>query len=100
MPLPDNETLDLRLGEALAALRERAGLSSEELAQAMGESSTFASEIALWEDGRSTPPANQLWRYLDALELSFTDLDLELEPKARSPRLRELAAQLESIGRR
>ncbi len=81
-------------------LRERHELTREELSEAIGESTSFASEIALWESGRSSPPADQLWRYLDALGLSFTDLDLELDPKARSPRLREIAAELDAMGRR
>ena len=32
MPQPDKETLQLRLGEALGRLRERSGLTHEELA--------------------------------------------------------------------
>ncbi len=99
MPQPDQKTLQQRFGEALSRLRERRGLTREQLAQAMGESSSFASQIAHWERGRSSPPGDQLWRCLDALELSFSDLDLELDPKARNPRLRELAAKLDAMGR-
>ena len=100
MPKPDTETLRHRLGAALSRVRERAETTPVELAQAMGEGSSFASRIADWENGRSTPAADQLWRYLDALDLSFTDLDLELDPKARSPRLRKIAADFEAMGRR
>ncbi len=96
----DQETLQQRLGEALSRLRERGGLTREELAQAMGEGSSFAERIGLWEGGRSAPPGDQLWRYLAALDLSFSDLDLELGANAENPRLRELAAKLDAMGRR
>ncbi len=100
MPQPDNETLQSKLGAALTRLRERGEMTQEEVAHAMGQRSSFASRIADWESGRSSPPADQLWRYLDALDLSFTDLDLELDPKARSPRLGKIAADLDAMGRR
>ena len=99
MPEPDQKTRQQRFGEALARLRARRGLTREELAQAMGESSSFASQITHWERGQPSPPGDQLWRYLDALELSFADLDLELAPKAGNPRLRKLAARLDAMGR-
>ncbi len=100
MPQPDNETLQRQLGTALTRLRERAQMTQEELALAMGQRSSFASRIADWESGGSSPPADQLWRCLDALDLSFTDLDMELDPKARSPRLAKIAADLDALGRR
>ncbi len=96
MPQPDHDTLQHRLGGALSRLRERHGFSRAELARAMDES---PARIARWEDGHAAPPGDQLWRFLDALDLSFTDLDLELDPKARNPRLRELAAELDALGR-
>ncbi len=100
MPQPNIEDLRRRLAKALLHLRERHELTREQLAEAMGEGTSFASELALWESGGSAPQAVQLWRYLDALDLSFTDLDLELDTKARSPRLREIAAEIEALGRR
>ena len=99
MPLPDNETLRSRIGEALERIRHRSGLTREELAQAMGEGPAFASDITLWEGGQSTPSADQLWRCLEALELTFSHLDLELDPTARNPRLAELARKLDAMGR-
>lgn len=99
MPLPEKETLGLRLGEALGRIRERSGLTHEEVAQAMGEGSSFAAEISRWERGEASPSGDQLWRCLDAQEQTFSDLDLELNPEARNPRLRELSARLNALGR-
>ncbi len=101
MPRPDQEkTLQHRLGNALARLRERRALTPAQLARAMGESSRFAAQISTWENGQASPPGDQLWRYLDALDLSFSDLDLELDSKARNPRLRELAGELDAMAER
>ncbi len=96
---PDQESLQERLGEALSRLRERGEVSRKELAGKLGEGASFSFQIAGWESGRTTLTSVQLWRYLEALDLSFCDLDLELDPKARSPRLRELAAELDAMGR-
>ncbi len=100
MPQPDQETLQQRLGEALSRLRLRAGMSREDLARALGEDPAFAEQIARWESGRSALPSHRLWRCLAALDLSFSDLDLELHPEAENPRLQELAAKLDALGRR
>ncbi len=97
MPLPDKETLQLRLGEALGRLRESSGLTHEELAQAMGEDPSFGAEISRWERGESSPSGEEIWRCLDAQERTFSDLDLELHPEARNPRLREISRRLRAL---
>ncbi len=99
MPQPNLESRQHRLGEALSRLRERGGLSMQELARALSEGDGSVSEVAGWESGRTALTGVQLWCYLEALDLSFCDLDLELDPKARSSRLRELAAELDALGR-
>lgn len=97
MSQSENERRQRRLGKALAVLRQRDGRSREELSRAIGAGSSLAPEIASWEAGESTPSAVELWALLDALELSFVDFELELNPEARSPRLREIAAELDAI---
>ena len=97
MSQSENEQRQQRLGRALALLRERDGRTREALAKAMG--SSLASEIGRWEAGESAPSAIDLWRLLEALDLSFADFELELDPEARNPRLREIADQLDALGR-
>ena len=99
MSQSENEQRQQRLGRALALLRERDGRTREALARALGSGSPAASEIRRWEAGESAPSAVELWRLLQALDLSFADFELELDPEARNPRLREIADQLDALGR-
>ncbi len=96
MPEPD-ETKNLRrqIGEALARLRESRGLTEVEVAQHMSRDS---SDISRWERGETPLPAEDLWRYLRVLDAPFSDFQLELEPEAANPRLREIASQLDAMG--
>ncbi len=96
MPEPEEtENLRRQIGEALARLRTRRGLTEIEVAQRMTKDS---SDISRWERGETTLPADELWRYLRALEASFSDLDLEMEPPPANINLRKIAAQLDGMG--
>jgi len=100
MPLPDKETLLLRLGEALKRLRKSRGLTVQQLANRMGKRTSAATQISRYERGEVTPGADQLWLYLLALDLTFADLDRELEPSPQtSRRLQEIARELNSLAR-
>ncbi len=99
MSKPDRETLRLRLGEALKRLREGRSLTRSEVAYRMGEDPSFTDELARWERGRDSPPTDRLWAYLLAVDASFTDLGYEIDLNPGSPRLREIARELDSIAR-
>ena len=100
MPLPDKKTLPPRLGAALKRLRKSRGLTENQLAVRMGKKSSAGTQISRWERGQATPGADQLWLYLLALDLSFADLDRELEPSPpTSRRLQEIARELDSLAR-
>ena len=99
MPVPDPKTLQLRLGEALCHLRERRGLTLNDVAHRMGEDSSFRGEIDRWERGEASPLAHQLCAYLYAIDASFIDLGYEFDPGPTSPRLLEIARELDSLGR-
>jgi len=95
--LPDDETLQLRLGEALQRLREGRSLTRSEVAHRMGEGPSFTDELARWERGDASPPAHRLWAYLLAVDASFTDLGYEVDPAPDDPRLQEIAAELDAL---
>ncbi len=100
MPLPDQQTLRPRLGAALKRLRKTSGLTENQLAERMGKKASAGTQISRWERGEVTPGADQLWLYLGALDMSFADLDRELEPApATSRRLQEIARELDSLAR-
>jgi len=98
MSLPDQENRRQRLSKALEVLRERSGQSLAATARRMGEDPSFCSQISLWESGQAAPAIDELWRFLDAVSSHFGELDLELNPEARNPRLREIADELDAMG--
>ncbi len=55
-------------------------------------------DIVRWEAGTAPLTADGLWRYLQAIDGSFHDLHIELEPGGGNPRLQEIAHQLDSMG--
>ena len=99
MSMPEAKTLQLRLGEALKTLREGRSLTRSEVAHRMAQRPSFTDEIAGWERGDGSPLAHHLWAYLLAVDASFTDLGYEVDPRPESPRLQEIARELDSLGR-
>ncbi len=99
MSIPDPQTLRRRLGEALRTLREGRSLTVIQVADRMGEGRSFTAQIERWERGEASPLADQFWAYLLAVDASFVDLGYELDPGRASPRLQEIARELDSLGR-
>ena len=101
MPSPEKETFVIQLGEALERLRHHRGSTLEDVARGMGEEPSSAIKVARWERGtQPAPRADELWRYLQAVDATFFDLDRELHPpEIANPRLREIAEELESLAR-
>ncbi len=99
MSLPDPKSLQLRVGEALRQLRDGHCLTLIEVADRMGEGTSFTAQLERWERGDASPLAHQLWAYLLAVDASFIDLGYQLDPAPASPRLLEIARELDSLGR-
>ncbi len=93
--LEPEKTENLRIGEALARLRQRRDLTPTQIARRMGKD---PSNITRWERGETPLLADELWRYLRALEASFADLDQQLEPQVPNFRLRKIAGKLDAMG--
>ncbi len=93
--LEPEKTENLRIGEALARLRQRRDLTPTQIARRMGKD---PSDITRWERGETPLLADELWRYLRALEASFADLDQQLEPQVANFRLRKIAGKLDAMG--
>lgn len=87
-----------RLGEALRNLRMERGLTEEEVALAMGKNRSSGRTISIWELGRSAPGADQLFAYLLAIDMTFADLDRQLNPTPfANPRLQAIAERLRAF---
>ena len=97
MSLADAETLPLQIGKALRRLRKGRGLTSVEVARRMGMKGSSSGQICRWQRGRCSPRFDAVWRYLDAVGASLWELENELVPSKSSPRLKELAAELERM---
>ncbi len=96
--MTDKHSLRLRLGKAIRNLRMARGLTEEELAQRMGKQPSSGRQISRWELGRNAPGADQLFALLLALDMSFSDLHLELNPApATNPRLERITSRLEAL---
>ncbi len=93
----DEETRRLRLAGALRLFRERSELTAVDVAERMGEGASVAATIRSWESAEAAPSADELWRFLDAVEATFAELEGELDPEAKDPRLREIAAELDAL---
>ena len=87
-----------QLGEALRSLRMERGLTEEELALAMGKNPSSGRTISRWELGRAAPGADQCFAYLLALDMTFADLDRQLNPApVANPRLQAIAERLQAL---
>ncbi len=96
--MTDRKTLRLRLGEALRNLRMARGLTTAAVAVRMGYKPSSYGQISRWELGQVSLGADQLFAYLLAIDMSFADLDRELNPRpAASPRLQEIVSRLEAL---
>ncbi len=94
----DKQDLRRRLGKALRGLRKARGLTATELALRMGKSPSSARQVSRWELGENAPGADQLLALLLALDMSFADLDRELNPApANNPRLEEIARRFQIV---
>lgn len=94
---PDRQTLRTQLGKALRRLRERRGLTSVEVARRLGMKGASSGQISRWERGRCSPRLDAVWRYMDAVGASLSDLERELVPRKSNPRLRQIAAELRQL---
>ncbi len=96
--MAEQKTRRVELGRALRNLRQSLGLTVYQAARLMGNKSSDGTSIARWERGEVVPLANRLWAYLDALGLTFADLDRELNPAPIiDPRLEEIAERIRRI---
>ena len=94
----DKQNLRLRVGRALRNLRAARGLTEVELALRMGKRPSSARQISRWELGQNAPGADQLLALLLALDMSFADLDRELNPApATNPRLKTINRRLQAL---
>ena len=96
--MTDRHTLRRRLGEAIRNLRMARGLTEEELARRMGKQPSSGRQISRWELGKNAPGADQLFTLLLALDMSFSDLDRQLNPApVTNPRLEKIASRLQAL---
>ncbi|MCP3963619.1 MAG: helix-turn-helix domain-containing protein [bacterium] len=97
MSLPAPEILQLQIGKALRRLRKRRGLTSVEVARRLGMKRSSSGQICRWERGACSPRFDAVWRYVDAVGASLSELVGELVPTKASPRLMEIADELEKL---
>lgn len=81
-PLQDQ----LALGRALRRLRERAGITQDQLATRLAIDPTYVSQV---ERGRRGVRWHTVLRFLRALEATLVDLATEIETHDGSPRPRQ-----------
>jgi transcriptional regulator with XRE-family HTH domain len=74
--IDENSTRD-ELGQALAALRSRSGITQEQLAARLGIDATYVSQV---ECGRRGVRWHTVMRFLSGLDSSLHQLADELEP--------------------
>ncbi len=95
------DPLKVELGNALRQLRKKYKVSGPELASRLGKQ---PAQIYRWERGEAAPGFDQVYRYLEALDACFFELDEWVEPGQRrrpgSARLKEIAAEIEALSRR
>ncbi len=97
--MTDTQDFRERLGQALRNLRIARGLNEAELAQRMGKRPSSGRQISRWELGRVAPGADQLFALLVALDMTFADLDRELNPAPEtSSRLQAISSRLRALG--
>ena len=93
--LPQEETIGARIVEA----RERAGLSSAQLARRLGVKSRT---VSAWERGETTPRTNRLLmlsQMLDVSALWLLEGETRYAPDQVPPEDRRIKGQLETIRR-
>ncbi len=94
------DPLKVRIGMALRQVRKDMNVDGTELARRLGK---LPAQIYRWERGEAAAGIDQVYRYLEALGASFRALDRALDPEPErigSPRLKEIAAELEALARR
>lgn len=84
---PPASTEPPRVGDALAALRDRQGLSLEELSRRAGVSKSMLSQI---ERAQANPTVAVVWRLANALGVPLTDL-LHPAPRTAAPAITTVA---------
>ena len=100
-PNPQDD-LVLRIAAALRSLRKDRRLTQETVAERMGLSSSAQPLIGDYENARKIPRADQLLRFLQAVDSSPADFGKRLtQSSTRSaPRLRHLLRELAVLRRR
>ena len=99
MPLRIHQPDHIPLPDALRNLRRKSSLTLTEVAERMGKKREAFTQLSRWELGKSLPRIDQLLRYLAAVNATLSDLDYELHPIRTSPRLKEIADELDSLAR-
>lgn len=93
-----NPELDRKIGAAMRAIRRRSSLTDAAVAERMGYAPKGKHNINRWERGERSIAAVSLWRYLQAIGASFSDLDHELGiERPGSRRLQEIAQELQLL---
>ncbi len=82
----------------MRALRRRSSLSDAEVARRMGYGPNGKQQIDRWERGERSITVARLWRYLEAIGATLSDLDGELGGRRSDRRLEEIAQQLLELG--
>ncbi len=90
--------LDRKIGATLRALRKQRGLSDSDVAQRMGYGANGRHYVNRWERGDRGISAACLWRYLEAIDATFSDLGIELGVESSGGRrLQEIAEELQLL---
>lgn len=96
--MPRNPERDGKIGATLRVLRRRRGFSGAEVAVRMGYGANGRHYVNRWERGDRGISAACLWRYLEAIDATFSDLGLELGvERPGSRRLQEIAQELQLL---
>ncbi len=94
----DHQARREKLGQALRRIRKSRGLTIFQVARLMGNKASAGTQVSRWELGQVAPSADRLWAFLDALGLTFADLEQELNPTpATDPVLEEIAEQIRRL---
>ena len=94
------DPLKLRIGKALRQVRKHNNVDGTELARRLGK---LPAQIYRWERGEAAPGIDQVYRYLEALESSFSAFGYALDSEsetAGSTRLMEIAEELQALADR
>ena len=104
MPTAPNPSTDLArsIGAAMRSLRRESRLSQAQVAKRMGLRPEAQPLIGRYETGRQVPGADQLYRYLKAIGLTFEAFGRHLERHLidSSDRIQDLVQELGQLPRR